>query len=83
MLTDDFDLYDIDQEVVFDSKVDKSQQESIQETIERISGKALLKSCGRDGFLELICMVMPEDQEANISPMDVIRATEQSHDGIS
>ena len=47
LLTDDFDLYDVDQEVIYDSLIDHGQ-DSIKDEILRISGEPLLASCYKD-----------------------------------
>ena len=60
MLNDDFDLFNVDQEVVYDSDFEEIDA-SIQEEILRISGERFLNSSIGDQFLELICMVVPHD----------------------
>ena len=45
MLTDDFDLYDLNQEVVYDSLFDDQAEVSIQDKISQANGSAFLNSC--------------------------------------
>ena len=60
MLNDDFDLFNVDQEVVYDSDFEEIGA-SIQDEVLRISGERFLNSSIGDQFLELICMVVPPD----------------------
>lgn len=62
MLADDFDRFDVDEEVIFDSMFPtKSDQVlSILENLESTYGE-YLNQCLIDGFLELSCQVILED----------------------
>ena len=68
MLSDDFDLFKINQEVVFDSAVDgmigSKVRATIQDDIKRINGVKYLRNCFKEEFLELICMIV-KDKDVN------------------
>ena len=66
MLTDDFDLHDLNREVVYDSLFDDHAEDSIQDRIGQANGSAFLNSCFKDQFLELVCMVVRNDHDACI-----------------
>ena len=63
MLSDDFDLFKIDQEVVYDSAIDTrlgSKATTIQDEIQRVNGEKYLRQCFKEGFLELICILVKD-----------------------
>ena len=61
MLTDDFDNFDVEREVVYDSLNDQGDKTIDQSIKEMSEGDAILNTCLKDRFLELICMIIPDD----------------------
>lgn len=50
MLNDDFDLFKVEQEVIYDSAIEglTQEQSSIRERIQEAAGNSFLKNCFRD-----------------------------------
>lgn len=65
MLNDDFERFNINREVVYDSAFDESAEsaKSIHEELEQAAGALFIKSCFRDQFLEVVCLALHTAEE--------------------
>lgn len=89
MLSDDFDRFkNVDQEVIYDSQDDSATasntgRPTIKDVIAKVSDENFMRTCYKQRFLELICMIVKKDRNPTKKAKNPLEASANSYDIVS